>query len=184
MLPGEAEHVKARRPRYATRVHDASLLVGQAWDVDPCVVGPEPVAHTTASKSAALPSAKVTVRRPRWSLAPEADAVAPGEPRGPGPTPGPAGEAALAVSRGHWSSRSAVAHFQMSRPSGRCGIAGIRWRPRVPRRGSPRVPGRSGTRSSRRRPPGPFPAGHSAGAGSRRCGSGTRWARASRRSAG
>ena len=45
-----------------------------------------PVAHTTASNSAALPSAKVTVRPAALRRAgPDPDAVAAGEPPRPGP---------------------------------------------------------------------------------------------------
>ena len=49
--------------------------------------------------------------------------------RGPGPITWsrPARRLPSRESAVTWSSRSAVAHGQMSRPSGRCGIAGIRW---------------------------------------------------------
>ena len=65
VLPGAAKHVQAGRGRHAPLVQDASLVVLGLWDVDPRWSAVNPVAHTTASKSAALPSAKATVSRPR-----------------------------------------------------------------------------------------------------------------------
>src|SRR2546430_7939112 len=130
VLPGEAEHVQAGRGRHAPLVHDVSLIVFRLVDVDPRVVRHEPggphdgveVRGAAVGEGHGLPG---RARRP----GPDPDAVVAGEFPRPGPdhlvppaSRFPSRESAVTL-----SSRSAVAHAQMSRPSGRWGMAGSRW---------------------------------------------------------